>query len=447
MNIKQINEVKYIIEKEGNMNANIIGNLLLMPDAHEGYGFPVGGVLASPVEDGIVSPGICGFDINCGVRVIKTNLTYDEIKPKLKTIISELFKAVPSGVGSKIKIGLTEHDIKNIGEEGVNYIIDKGIGIKEDIDYIEENGSMKGANIEKVSQEAIKRGIDELGTIGAGNHFLELQRVEKIYDDNIAKEYGLFENQVLIMLHTGSRGFGHQIASDYIKRISDYNKKNNIKLVDPELGYAHISNHIAIDYLEAMKAAVNYAFTNREIITHNIRTVFERVFNKSFDELGLFILYDVAHNIIKEEEHIIENRRVKVFVHRKGATRAFPKGRIELPKAYRDIGQPVLIPGSMGTSSYILSGMPQSLTESLGSTCHGAGRVMSRHQAVREIPPNKTLSTMREKGIEIMVKSKNLISEEAEWAYKDVDEVVSIVEKAGISKIISKNKPIGVMKG
>jgi tRNA-splicing ligase RtcB len=425
----------------------IVGNVLLMPDAHEGYGFPIGGVVAFDAESGIVSPSIVGYDINCGVRLIKTNLTEKEVRPKISTLLDALFKNIPSGVGSKLKIGLKENDLKQICEEGVKYIIGKDFGWSEDLEKIEENGHMPGADFSRVSKEAKSRGLEQLGTLGAGNHFLEVQKVEKLFDEKIAKEYGLFEGQVVVMVHCGSRGFGHQICSDYQRMLTEYQARNNIQLVDRELGYAKIGSKEASDYLAAMDCAVNYAFTNRQMIMHNIRKSFEETFGKKADEMGMKLLYDVAHNIAKLEEHTVDGKKVKVYVHRKGATRAFPKNRDDIPKEYRSIGQPVIIPGSMGTSSYILCGDEGSMKETFGTTCHGSGRLMSRHQALREIPASKTFSSLKSKGIEIRVRTRKLISEEAEWVYKNVDDVVGVVEKAGISKIVSKNVPMGVVKG
>jgi tRNA-splicing ligase RtcB len=477
--IKKISDVKFVIEKDKSRGMNtgvtlysteemlkdarkdrtieqainattlpgIVGNVMLMPDMHEGYGFPVGGVAAFDAESGIISPGAIGFDINCGVRLIKTNLTEKEVRPKLKQLMDRLFVNVPSGVGSRIKLGFSKDDLKKIAEGGAEYVIEKGYGYKDDIESIEENGHMQRADFSKVSNMAKSRGIDELGTLGAGNHFLEVQKVEKIFDEERAKAYGLFEGQIVVMVHTGSRGFGHQICSDYLKILVEYQRKNNIKIVDPELSYARIGSKEADDYLDAMGCAVNYAFANRQIITNSIRKSFEEVFGKSADSLGMEILYDVAHNIAKLEEHTFEGKRVKVYVHRKGATRAFAKGREEVPKKYRHIGQPVLIPGSMGTASYVLAGLDGAMEETFGSTCHGSGRVMSRHQAIREIPASKTFNSLESKNIEVRVRTKKLISEEAEWAYKNVDSVVKVVERAGLSKIVSRNLPIGVAKG
>ena len=427
------------------MLPGLVGKRLLMPDCHEGYGFPVGGVAAFDSESGIISPGAVGYDINCGIRLIKTNLTEKEVRPKLNLLLDALFKNVPSGVGSKLKIGFSQNDLKKVAEEGVKYAIGEGFGLEKDLQNIEENGVMEGADFSKVSAEAKARGMEQLGTLGAGNHFLEVQKVEKIFDDETAKAYGLHKDQAVVMVHCGSRGFGHQICSDYLRLLVEYQSRKGIKLPDPELSYARIEDKEASDYLAAMKCAVNYAFANREIITHFVRKSFLDVFGSDAQEMDL--LYDVAHNIAKLEEHTVEGKKVKVFVHRKGATRAFAKGREEVPKKYRNIGQPVIIPGSMSTASYVLCGLEGAMNETFGTTCHGSGRVMSRHEALRVIPESRTFETLKSKGIEYSARSRKLISEEAEWAYKNVDDVVGVVEKAGISKIVSRNVPIGVIKG
>jgi tRNA-splicing ligase RtcB len=425
----------------------IVGSVLLMPDAHEGYGFPIGGVVAFDAESGIISPHAVGFDINCGIRLIKTNMTEKEVKPRLNALLDALFKNVPSGVGSRLKIGLSQADLERTSLEGVGYALEKGYGVAEDLHRAEENGAMDGADFSKVSADAKKRGIDELGTLGAGNHFLELQKVENVVDAKTAKAYGLFKGQVVVMVHCGSRGFGHQICSDYLRSLVEYQARNKIRLMDRELGYARIGDAEADDYLSAMKCAVNYAFANRQMITHAVRRSFEAVFGKSSDAMGMDLLYDVAHNIAKLEEHTVEGKRVKVYVHRKGATRAFAKGRAEVPDEYRGIGQPVIIPGSMGTASYVLCGLEGAMRETFGTTCHGSGRVMSRTQALREITVSKTLESLKSKGIEIRVRSQKLISEESEWVYKNIDDVVAVVEGAGISNIVSRNVPMGVIKG
>ena len=425
----------------------LVGNVLVMPDGHEGYGFPVGGVAAFDAETGIISPGAVGYDINCGVRLIKTNMSEKEVRPRIGKLLDALFKNIPSGVGSKMKVGFTQSDLQKVSEEGAKHVIDKGFGWSNDVGKIEENGRIDGAEFSSVSKEAKSRGLEQLGTLGAGNHFLEVQRVEKIFDEKTAKEYGLYPGQVVVMVHCGSRGFGHQICSDYLRTLVEYQAKNKIVLVDRELSYAKIGSKEADDYLGAMNCAVNFAFANRQMIMHNIRKSFEETFEKSADQLGMQLLYDVAHNIAKKEEHVVEGKRVKVYVHRKGATRAFPKNREDVPKEYRSIGQPVIIPGSMGTASYILCGEEGSMRETFGTTCHGSGRLMSRHQALREISESKTFNSLKSKGIEIRVRTRKLISEEAEWVYKNVDDVVGVVEKAGISRIVSRNVPIGVVKG
>lgn len=476
-NIKKISDVKFRIEKQEGMNGGvvfytneemlekmkkdstvqqainasklpgIIGDVLVMPDGHQGYGFPVGGVAAFDAQDGIISPGAVGFDINCGVRLIKTSLNVKELKPKIKELSDMLFKTVPTGVGSKLNLGFKEHDLELVSVEGVRYAVEKGYGTKDDIERIEEHGRLAGADFSKVSSDAKKRGLNQLGTLGAGNHFLEVQKVEKIFDESIAKAYGLEKDQVVIMVHTGSRGFGHQICSDFLRTLVDYQQKNNIQLPDKELSYAKVGSKEADDYIKAMNCAVNFAFTNRQIITHLIRKSFSEVFKKDYEELGMELLYDVAHNIAKYEEHTVDGKKRKLYIHRKGATRAFPKGTKELPSKYRTVGQPVIIPGSMSTGSYVLCGMEGSMKESFGSACHGSGRVMSRHQALREISSSKTFNVLKEKDIEIRVRTRKLISEEAEWAYKNPDDVVNVVEKAGLAKIVTKNKPLVVIKG
>ncbi len=425
----------------------LIGNVLVMPDGHQGYGFPVGGVAAFDAENGIISPGAVGFDINCGVRLIKTNLTEKDLKGNITQLSDALFKNVPTGVGSKLNLGFTQSDLEKVAHEGAEYAIGKGFGMESDTESIEENGRLAGADFKEVSKEAKSRGLNQLGTLGAGNHFLEVQKVEKIFDEKIAKAYGLEENQVVIMVHTGSRGFGHQICSDFLRTLVTYQQEHNISIVDKELSYAHIGSKEANSYIKAMNCAVNFAFTNRQMITHLVRKSFSEVFGRSADALGMELLYDVAHNIAKPEMHTFEGKKRMLYIHRKGATRAYPKGLAEVPRKYRAVGQPVIIPGSMSTGSYVLCGMEGSMTESFGSACHGSGRVMSRHQAMRDIPASKTFESLKAKHIEIRVKTRKLISEEAEWAYKNPDDVVSVVERANLAKIVSKNKPMIVIKG
>ncbi|MCL5786611.1 MAG: RtcB family protein [Candidatus Marsarchaeota archaeon] len=425
----------------------IRGNVMVMPDGHEGYGFPVGGVAGFDSDEGIISPGAIGFDINCGIRVIRTNLEESDIRKNMKRLSDEIFSSVPSGLDSRLKAGFELSDLEKVAHEGAAYLVSKGFGVHEDIEHMEENGCMEGADFSKVSQRAKSRGKNQLGTLGAGNHFLEIQKIDKIFDKRLAKAYGVYEGQIVIMVHTGSRGFGHQICSDYLRTLAEYQARKGIKIVDPELSYAHVKSKEADDYLKAMKCGVNFAFANREMITHIIRESFEKVMGRSAEELGMSLLYDLSHNIAKLEEHKVDGKREAVYVHRKGATRAFAKGRKEIPEVYRDYGQPVLIPGSMGTASYILAGGEGAMEETFGSACHGAGRVMSRHQALREIGAEKTMASMKSKDIELRVHDRRLVSEESEWVYKDIDEVIRVVEGAGLAAPVSRNVPIAVIKG
>ena len=477
MEMKKINDYLWELPKEGDMkvpvriyaNSSLIGNMkkdraleqatnaaglpsivknmLVMPDGHMGYGSPIGGVAAFDANNGIISPGFVGFDINCGIRVIKTNLAEKEIRPVLGNLMDAMFRNVPSGVGSESKLGFTQKDLDKIAAEGVKYIVEKGYGFSDDSERTEEMGCIDGAEVSKVSDLAKQRGIKQLGTLGAGNHFAEIQKVADIMNDDIAKAFGLFRDQVVIMLHSGSRGYGHQVCSDYLRILADYQKKNKISMPDPELVYAYVGTKEAEDYLGAMRAAINFAFVNRQIMMHFIRKSFADTFKKSADELGMELLYDLSHNIAKLEEHEVDGKRMKLYVHRKGATRAFGPGRKEITQLYREHGQPVLIPGSMGTASYVLAGRKESMVDTFGSSCHGAGRVMSRHQALREIPASKTLNEMSRKRIEIRVRSRKLVSEEAEWAYKNVDDVVASIAGAKISNIVARMVPLGVTKG
>ncbi len=417
-----------------------VADILRFP--HDGYVYDI--TVANENHNFLADGAVVS---NCGVRLIKTNLTEKDIKSKIKAIADALFKNVPTGVGSKLNIGFKQEDLERVAQEGAEYAIGKGYGIPGDVESIEENGRLDGADFSKVSKDAKRRGLNQLGTLGAGNHFLEVQKVEKLFDKEVAKSYGLFEDQIVIMVHTGSRGFGHQICSDFLRSLVTYQQEHGIKLVDRELSYAQVGSREAADYIKAMNCAVNFAFTNRQMITHLVRQSFSEVFGKSSDALGMELLYDVAHNIAKPEMHTVDGQKRMLYIHRKGATRAYPKGMKEIPKKYRSVGQPVIIPGSMSTGSYVLCGMEGSMTESFGSACHGSGRVMSRHQAIREIPAAKTFETLREKHVEIRVKTRGLISEEAEWAYKNPDDVVGVVEKAGLAKIVSKNKPMIVIKG
>lgn len=420
---------------------------MAMPDIHWGYGFPIGGVAAFDLEKGIISPGGVGYDINCGVRLLRTNFKKEEIENKIDEILNKLFSNIPSGVGSSGKLRLRFEDLDSLMVKGVKWAIEKGFGRPEDIETIEEGGSMKGADPGAVSNRAKERGAPQLGTLGAGNHFLEIQVVDEIYDESIAKVLGLFKGQITVLIHTGSRGLGHQVASDYIEVMLNAARKYGIKLVDKQLAAAPFSSIEAKRYFSAMVGAANYAWVNRQLITHWTRESFKEVFKKSDREMGLEIVYDVAHNIAKVEEHTINGKKIKVVVHRKGATRAFPPNHPEIPNKYKSIGQPVLVPGDMGRYSFVLVGTNKAMQETFGSTCHGAGRVMSRSTALREEEANDIIERLAKSGIKLRADSKKTIVEESPDAYKDVQDVVDVLHEEGISTKVVKLKPIAVMKG
>ena len=423
-------------------------HVIVLPDGHEGYGFPIGGVAASDAETGVVSPGGVGYDINCGVRLIRTSLHAQDVKSRLKDLLKLLYVSVPSGLGSKSKLRLNTGELNKVLSEGVNWAIANGYGQTKDAEFCEENGSMKNADPSQVSNIAKKRGSPQLGSLGSGNHFIEIQYVDKIFDKEAASIYGISEEkQIMVLVHTGSRGLGHQICSDYLKLIESSAHKYNIPLPDRELACAPITSKDAENYIGAMGAALNYAWSNRQMITHWVRKSFERIFQMSEDDLEMQLVYDVAHNIAKFEEHLIDGQRKKVIVHRKGATRAFPPGSSEIPDAYSSVGQPVLIPGSMGTSSWVLRGTLESMKSSFGSTAHGAGRIMSRGAAIRAFPPQAVKQRLEDKGISIEAASWKGISEEAPEAYKDVEAVVNVSHKAGIATKVARLIPLGVVKG
>lgn len=418
-----------------------------LPDIHFGYGFSIGGVAAFDASNGIISPGGVGFDINCGVRLLKTNLDHEEVKPKIKELIDTLFRNVPSGVGSKGKIRLREGQIDEVLENGAEWAVENGYGWEEDLEHLEENGKMEDANPTKVSEKAKKRGIPQLGSLGSGNHFLEVQKIDKIFDEKVAKAYGLETGKITVLIHTGSRGCGHQICSDYLKIMDKAYKKYNIRIPDRQLACAPVDSEEAIEYFQAMAAAANYAWANRQMIVHWVRESFEQVFNKPAEDMEMEILYDVAHNIAKKETHPIKGLKREVYVHRKGATRAFGPGRKEIPKKYRKIGQPVIIPGTMGTASYVLHGTEIAMKETFGSTAHGAGRKMSRAGAKRTYRGEQVQRNLSKRGIYIRATSMPVIAEEAPGAYKDVDMVVNTSHRTGISRLVAKMIPLGVAKG
>lgn len=426
----------------------ILKHAMVMPDGHEGYGFPIGGVAAFDGADGIVSPGGVGYDINCGVRLLTTPLSVEEVKPKIREICDRMFENIPSGVGSKSqKLRVSVDELGEVALHGVEWAVEKGYGRKEDLERTEEYGRIEGADYAVVSGLAKKRGTKQIGTLGAGNHFLEVQEIEKVFLPEVAEKFGLKEGMACVMIHTGSRGFGHQICSDHLKSVMGKARELKLPLPDPQLVYAPLETKEAQEYLGAMRCAVNYAFVNRHTIMHWVRESFDSVFGEGTSE-GMHLVYDVAHNIAKFEKHSIDGEMREVVVHRKGATRAFPAGREELPSLYRDVGQPVLIPGSMGTASYVLVGKEEGLNLSFGSSCHGSGRTMSRHEAVRTHQgKNVAKGLWDSKGIYVRAMDMRAIAEEAPDAYKDVDDVVKSVAEAGISDIVAKMRPLGVVKG
>jgi tRNA-splicing ligase RtcB len=399
------------------------------------------------MRNGIVSPGGVGFDINCGVRLIKSNLTIDDVEGKLDKLTELLFKNIPSGVGSKGKIRLDENEINDVLDYGAEWAVENGYGWQEDLEYLEENGRIKDADSSIVSDKAKKRGIPQLGSLGSGNHFLEIQVVDEIYNKEVASVFGLEKGMIVIMIHSGSRGCGHQVCSDYLRIMDKAYKNYKINIADRQLACAPLDSKEAQNYLKAMYAAANYAWANRQMMTHWIRETFEEVFDKSAKDMEMDIVYDVAHNIAKEENHQIYNRREDVIVHRKGATRAFGPGCEEIPEKYREVGQPVLIPGTMGTASYVLHGTDVAMEETFGSTAHGAGRVLSRSKAKKDYDADKITQDLATKGIKIKATSKHVIEEEAPGAYKDVDSVVRISDSTGIAKLVAKVKPLSVCKG
>lgn len=425
----------------------IVGKSLAMPDIHTGYGFPIGGVAAFDADEGIISPGGVGYDINCGVRLLRSNLTRVEVEPKIRELIDILYTNIPSGVGSTGKIKLSTKDEKEVVRKGAIWAVEQGFGGAEDLEKIESNGCLEGADPDTISQKAFERGKAQQGTLGSGNHFLEIQYVAEVYDPTIASAMGFTKGQITVMIHTGSRGFGHQICDDYLRVMLQAAKKYGIELPDKELACVPFRSREGQQYFSAMKGAANYAWANRQCLMHWTREVFLRVFKLSPRELGMTVVFDVAHNIAKEEFHSVDGKRKKLIVHRKGATRAFPKGHPELPDCYKDIGQPVLIPGDMGRVSFVLVGLPKAMEETFGSTCHGAGRLLSRNQAIKQAKGRSIKEELAERGIIVRSAGKETLAEEMPDAYKDVSNVVDVVHNAGIAMKVVKLKPMGVIKG
>ena len=430
------------------MLPGIVGKAMAMPDIHWGYGFPIGGVAATDAENGVISPGGVGFDINCGVRLVRTNLHFDDLdEGKIHSLVDEMFKNVPSGLGSKAKIRLSVRELEDVLKLGARWGVENNYGWDEDLEFLEENGCLEYADLSVISQRAKQRGASQLGSLGAGNHFLEIQKVEEIFDSNIAKIYGIKnKDQIVVMIHTGSRGFGHQVCTDHLRVLEQAVKKYNILLPDKQLACAPVNSHEGENYFKAMACAANFAWCNRQMIVHWIRESFERIMNVSAEDLGMHIVYDVCHNIAKLEEHEVNGKKRKVYVHRKGATRSFGPGRKEVPLKYRDVGQPVLIPGDMGTESYLLHGTDKA-EETFGSTCHGAGRVLSRTRARKKWRGEDIVRQLKNRGIYIHPASFKVAAEEAPGSYKDIRNVVDVVHGAGISQKVVKFVPLGVVKG
>jgi len=421
----------------------IVKYAIAMPDIHSGYGPPIGGVGAMKLPDGVISPGFVGYDENCGVRLLLSEYTEKEVSPYLNRLTSEIQKEVPSGLGRGRQIRLSIDQIGKILEGGVPYLVEQGYGEDEDIENCEEKGKMTEVDASCVSTQAKNRGRDQVGTLGSGNHFCEVQKVDEIFDEKVAEVFGLFKDQVVVMIHTGSRGLGHQNCTDYLKVVMNALPKYEIKLPDRELACVPFNSFEGQRFFRAMSAACNYAWANRHMIAHYIRTAWKKTLGEN---TNLRLLYDVAHNIAKIEEHEVNNEKMELIVHRKGATRALPPGHPEIPKKYREVGQPVLIPGSMGTASYILVGTAKS-KEAWHTVCHGAGRIMSRHAASRAVSGETVVKDLQSRGIIIKCWSVRGIAEEAPMAYKDVDEVVEVVHNAGLSKRVAKLVPLAVIKG
>jgi len=428
----------------------IYKHAVTLPDGHEGYGFPIGGVAATDYTDGVISPGGVGYDINCGVRLLTSNLSEKDVRPNLPQLAETIFRNVPSGLGSRRKdLTISNSDLDRLSVEGVNWLIERGFGWKEDAEHCEENGCMPKANPDMVSSVAKNRGLTQIGTLGSGNHFLEIQKVDKIFNPKTAKTFGItHEGQVTVMIHCGSRGYGHQVCSDYLKVMEHAIQKYRITVPDRELACAPGTSNEAQNYYQAMACAVNYAFSNRQAIMHWVRQSFQQVLRQDPEKLGLKLVYDVAHNIAKIETHKVDGEtKKKVWVHRKGATRAFPANHTDVPADYRSEGQPVLIPGSMGTSSWVLLGSEKAMDLTFGSTAHGAGRMMSRSAAKRKYWGGDIKTGLEKRGIIVRAASAMVLAEEADQAYKNVDVVADVSDKAGIATKVARLTPLSVVKG
>ena len=423
-------------------------HVIALSDAHQGYGFCIGGVAGTDADTGMISPGGVGYDINCGVRLLRTNLMLKDIKATIPNLLDTIFKNIPSGLGSKGKLNLSYSDLDKVLNTGMNWALDNDYAIEEDLQHCEEAGFLKDANASLISKKAKERGIKQLGSLGSGNHFLEIQKVDEIYNKSIAKKLGINEkNQITVMIHTGSRAIGHQVCTDSLRSIERAMKKYNIKVPDRELACVPADTPEAQDYLSQMACAANFGFTNRQLITHWIRESFQHHFKKNFDELGLHLIYGVCHNILKVEEHEVDGKKMKLNVHRKGATRAFPPGHPVLPQEYKEIGQPALIPGTMGSASYLCVGKPKAMELSFGSTAHGSGRLMSRSKATKKYWGASVKDDLSNRGILVKAASMKIIAEEAPGAYKDIDQVVQVSHDLDIVEKVVRLVPVGVVKG
>jgi tRNA-splicing ligase RtcB len=425
----------------------LVSHTMAMPDFHQGYGFPVGGVLASRTEDGIISPGVVGYDINCGVRVLGSNIAFDDVQGQVERLNKALFRHCPTGVGRGGGIDLREHEFEQVLMRGSKWATKDGYALAEDVERTEGSGNLPEADLEQISKRAFERGITQLGTLGGGNHFIEIDIVDEIFDEAAAAAMGLAVGNVAVQIHTGSRGFGHQVTTDYLRAFQGAAKTYGFKLVDRQLMSVPFLSDDGLNYYGAMNAAANYAFVNRQVLAWRVRNVFDDVLSTVVNDTSLHQVYDIAHNIAKVETHVVDGQEVEVVVHRKGATRAFGPGFRELPKAYREIGQPVLVPGSMGTSSWVLVGTEESMTRSFGSSCHGAGRTMSRTQAKKQVKGQALQIQLAKEGINVQAGSMKGLAEEAPLAYKDVEDVVGTVQGAGLARKVARLIPVAVIKG
>ncbi|MBW2501851.1 MAG: RtcB family protein [Deltaproteobacteria bacterium] len=426
----------------------IVGRSLAMPDMHQGYGFPIGGVAAFDPERGVVSPGGVGYDINCGVRLLRSSLSRDEVIGEVENLVTTLFANVPSGVGSKQRNRkLDKNELKQVLNRGAQWAVQNGFGTRDDLLHIEESGCLDWADPAAVSDRALERGQAQLGTLGSGNHFVEIGFVETVFEEELAQGIGLFPGQVTIIIHTGSRGLGHQVCSDFLRLLQHASKKYGYELPDRELCCAPVHSPEGQEYLAAMAAAANFAFANRQLITAAVRRTFEQVFGLGASKMGMELVYDVCHNIAKFETHEVEGRKRELLVHRKGATRAFPAHHPKVPEAYQQTGQPVLIPGDMGRYSYVLVGTDRALRETFGSTCHGAGRLLSRHAAKKAAKGHNVVRELADMGVVVRGAGRATLVEEIPEAYKDVEDVVRVVHEAGIARKVARLRPLGVIKG